>query len=149
MQVGIIDKNAQIGKACPADFKRAAKIACRTKFEDATYVFPNTREFDLPYICMDLVYQYSLLVDGFGKFTYIFICHLSPIWIVWFLKLGWHWFFQTGLHPYQDITVVKKVNYQNSWVEAAWTLGTAVEAVSSSSPPSTANLWAFHDLWAE
>ena len=73
MQVGIIDKNAQIGKACPADFKRAAKIACRTKFEDAPYVFPNTREFDLPYICMDLVYQYSLLVDGFGKFTYIFI----------------------------------------------------------------------------
>ncbi|GKF94963.1 apyrase 2-like protein, partial [Tanacetum coccineum] len=35
------------------------------------------------------------------------------------------------LAPWQQITLVKKVQYQNSLVEAAWPLGSAIEAVSA------------------
>lgn len=51
------------------DFEVAAKRACETKLEDAKSKFPNVEEGNLPFICMDLVYQYTLLVEGFGKFA--------------------------------------------------------------------------------
>ncbi|PON35012.1 Nucleoside phosphatase, partial [Parasponia andersonii] len=101
--VGFVNASDHITKAYPSDFEVAAKLACQTKFEDAASVFPSVDESDLPYICLDLVYQYSLLVDGFG------------------------------LDPAQEITLVKKIKYQDGWVEAAWPLGSAIEAVSSSS----------------
>ncbi|PON31867.1 Nucleoside phosphatase [Parasponia andersonii] len=100
-QVGFVNSSDHIAKAYPSDFEAAAKIACQTKVKDATSVYPNV--IDVPYICMDLVYQYSLLVDGFG------------------------------LDPWQEITLMKQLKYQDSWVEAVWTLGSAIEAISSSS----------------
>ncbi|KAI5427839.1 hypothetical protein KIW84_033026 [Lathyrus oleraceus] len=53
------------------------------------------------YVCMDLIYQYVLLVDGFG------------------------------LDPLQKITSGKEIEYQDAIVEAAWPLGNAVEAISA------------------
>jgi apyrase len=49
------------------DFEHAAKRACGTKLENAKSIYHSLDENDLPYICMDLVYQYTLLVEGFGK----------------------------------------------------------------------------------
>ncbi|KAM0024771.1 putative apyrase [Helianthus debilis subsp. tardiflorus] len=66
-QVGFIDESQRVVEACPLDFQVAALGACLTTLEDAKSKYkvdPN----DLPYLCMDLVYQYTLLVDGFGKF---------------------------------------------------------------------------------
>ncbi|XP_075521891.1 apyrase 2-like [Primulina tabacum] len=100
-EAGFVNKNLAVAKVCPADFEEAAKRACETSLEDGQGTYPNVERENLPYLCMDLVYQFTLLVDGFG------------------------------LDPRQKITLVKKVEYQDSLVEAAWPLGSAIEAVSS------------------
>ncbi|OAY44407.1 apyrase 2 [Manihot esculenta] len=101
-EAGFIDPALPVAQVNPSDFKEAAKRACETKLEDAKSAYQRVEEGNLPYLCMDLVYQYTLLVDGFA------------------------------LEPWQDITLVKKVKYRDSLVEAAWPLGSAIEAVSTS-----------------
>ncbi|OMO84693.1 Nucleoside phosphatase GDA1/CD39 [Corchorus capsularis] len=100
-EAGFIKATDPVAKVQPQNFADAAKRACETKYSNAKATYENVDENNLPYICMDLVYQYTLLVDGFG------------------------------LDPFQDITLVKQVKYRNSLVEAAWPLGSAIEAVSS------------------
>ncbi|KAK6151894.1 hypothetical protein DH2020_014529 [Rehmannia glutinosa] len=100
-EAGFIDPNLAVAKVHPADFENAAKRACETSLEDGRSAYPHVGPDNLPYLCMDLVYQYTLLVDGFG------------------------------LDPRQEITLVKKVKYENSLVEAAWPLGSAIELLSS------------------
>ena len=67
MQAGFIDSNKTYAKVRPVDFKKAANRACKTTLKDAKSMYPNVAEDDLPYLCMDLTYEYTLLVDGFGK----------------------------------------------------------------------------------
>ncbi|KAJ6360092.1 hypothetical protein OIU77_004161 [Salix suchowensis] len=100
-QAGFVDSTVPDAKVQPADFENAAKRACETNLENAKVIYSSVDEHDLPYICMDLVYQYTLLVDGFA------------------------------LDPWQEMTLVKQVRYRDSLVEAAWPLGSAIEAVSS------------------
>ncbi|KAK6161654.1 hypothetical protein DH2020_005035 [Rehmannia glutinosa] len=109
LKAGFIDPSLAVAKVHPADFEDAAKRACETRLEDARSIYPRVEPDNLPYLCMDLVYQFTLLVDGFG------------------------------LDPWQEITLVKKVKYQDSLVEAAWPLGSAIEAVSS--PPNYSISW--------
>ncbi|KAI3470158.1 hypothetical protein Pfo_026821 [Paulownia fortunei] len=99
-EAGFVDPSLAVAKVHPADFEEAAKRACETRLEDGRSAYPHVEPDNLPYLCMDLVYQFTLLVDGFG------------------------------LDPWQEITLVKKVKYQNSLVEAAWPLGSAIEVVS-------------------
>lgn len=70
--MGLADPNLPTGKVRPVDFEDAAKRACETKLEDAKSTYPRVDEGNLPYVCMDLVYQYTLLVDGFGRFSPMF-----------------------------------------------------------------------------
>ncbi|XP_020229534.1 apyrase 2 [Cajanus cajan] len=100
-EAGFADPNSPVAIVRPADFEDAAKRACQTKLENAKSTYPHVEEGNLPYLCMDLIYQYTLLVDGFG------------------------------IYPWQEITLVKKVKYDDALVEAAWPLGSAIEAVSS------------------
>ncbi|KAI4381633.1 hypothetical protein MLD38_007691 [Melastoma candidum] len=100
-EAGFIDPNQPVAQVSASDFEDAAKRACQTSLKDAKSTYPHIDEANLPYLCMDLVYQYKLLVDGFA------------------------------VDPWQKITLVKKVKYQNAYVEAAWPLGSAIEAVSS------------------
>ncbi|KAK9683978.1 hypothetical protein RND81_10G178700 [Saponaria officinalis] len=100
-EAGFVDSQTPVATVRPSNFMDAAKIACGTKLEDAKSKYPNVEEDNLPYLCMDLVYQYTLLIDGFR------------------------------LHPSQSMTLVKRVPYGNSQVEAAWPLGSAIDVMSS------------------
>ncbi|KAL5706562.1 apyrase [Ranunculus cassubicifolius] len=102
-EAGFVDPNLAVAKVSPVNFEEAAKRACETNLVDAAGLYPRVEPDNLPYLCMDLVYQYTLLVNGFG------------------------------LDPWQSITLVKKVKYGEALVEAAWPLGSAIEVASSSS----------------
>ncbi|XP_076915918.1 apyrase 2-like [Bidens hawaiensis] len=99
-EAAFINASEPVAKVRPRDFKLAAKRACKTKLKDAGSAYPAADTPNLPYICMDLVYQYTLLVDGFGR------------------------------EPWKPITLAVRIKYQDALVEAAWPLGSAIEAVS-------------------
>ena len=61
-----MDSQKPVATVRPSDFKEAAKKACGTKLEEARSKYPHVEADNLPYLCMDLVYQFTLLVDGFG-----------------------------------------------------------------------------------
>lgn len=66
-QVGIIDEDAPNGKSTAAVFADTALKVCSLSFEDVAAAYPKA--WDVEYLCMDLVYEYTLLVDGFGKLS--------------------------------------------------------------------------------
>ncbi|CAJ1793726.1 unnamed protein product [Sphenostylis stenocarpa] len=99
--VGMFDAKAPNARVRPADFESAAKKSCGLTFEDAKTAYPLLSNARIPYVCLDLTYMYSLLVNGFG------------------------------LEPLQEITVANKILYEDALVETAWPLGTAIEAISA------------------
>ncbi|CAD6258595.1 unnamed protein product [Miscanthus lutarioriparius] len=61
-EVGIIDDNAPSGKTTPGVFGASAE-ACQMSVEEAKIEYPNVNDdVYVPYVCMDLDYQYTLLV---------------------------------------------------------------------------------------
>lgn len=101
LQANIIDDpDAVEAKVKPADFAKAARQVCALNMEDIGKQYPRTNEDDRPYFCLDLTYQYTLLVEGFA------------------------------IDREQEITLVKKVKYKSDSVEAAWPLGSAIEVIS-------------------
>ncbi|OAY73043.1 putative apyrase 1 [Ananas comosus] len=101
-EAGFVDPKQAVAQVKPSDFEEAARRACKLSVKDAKATYPLISTDNIPYLCMDLVYQYTLLVDGFA------------------------------VEPYQEITLVKKVPYGDASVEAAWPLGSAIEIASSS-----------------
>ncbi|CAH2049218.1 unnamed protein product [Thlaspi arvense] len=65
-EAGIIDPRVPAAIVRPTDFHDAAKRACKTNLKDAKHTYPHVEDGNLPYICMDFVYLFRLLVDGFG-----------------------------------------------------------------------------------
>jgi len=53
----------------------------------------------------------------------------SNFFVTWFF-FSFH-IYLAGLDPLQEITVANEIEYQDALVEAAWPLGTAIEAISS------------------
>ncbi|CAO2152534.1 unnamed protein product [Urochloa humidicola] len=102
--VRIIDGKEPSAMAAPAKFKKVASRACRLDVKDHAkiieLIYPKVEKANVPYLCMDLTYQYRLLVDGFG------------------------------LDPEKKITFVSKVKHGEYYIEAAWPLGTAIDTLS-------------------
>lgn len=97
-QVGWVKKGTPSATSSPAAFRAAAEKICPLSLEEAKAAYPGVRETE--FICMDLVYQYTLLVDGFE------------------------------LAPEREITLVDRVKHGEYFMEAAWPLGEAIEAVA-------------------
>ncbi|KAE8818521.1 Apyrase [Hordeum vulgare] len=97
-QVGWVRKGTPSARSSPAAFRAAAKKMCPLSLEEAKAAYPGVR--DTPYVCMDLVYQYTLLAYGFG------------------------------LARSREITLVEKVKHGEYFMEAKWPLGEAIEAVA-------------------
>jgi apyrase len=61
----------------PVDLETEAKRACTLNLEEAKSTYPLLVDFNIvEYVCMDLIYQYVLLVDGFGKFKTLILIPL-------------------------------------------------------------------------
>lgn len=105
-QVGFINSSAPSAKVKPVAFAKAAKSICQMSLQEANSTLTKVYQDSIPFICMDLVYEYTLLTDGFG------------------------------LDPYQEITLVTEVEYKSYKVGAAWALGGALDLISSSSSVS-------------
>ena len=65
-QAGFVNPNAATAKVKPSDFEENARRVCKLNVKDAKATYPDVSEENIPYLCIDLVYQYTLLVDGFG-----------------------------------------------------------------------------------
>lgn len=61
-----MDPKAAVAKVKPSDFEETARRVCKLNLKDAHATYPDVSEENIPYLCIDLVYQYTLLVDGFG-----------------------------------------------------------------------------------
>lgn len=76
-QVGLIDSEQPSAKVKPEAYMKAAKHVCKLSLKAANQTYTSVAESDLPYLCMDLVYQYTLLKDGFGMLP--LLCPFSNI----------------------------------------------------------------------
>jgi apyrase len=99
-----VKKGTPSATSSPAAFRAAAEKICPLSLVEAKAAYPGVRETE--FICMDLVYQYTLLVDGFK------------------------------LPPTREITLVDRVKHGEYFMEAAWPLGEAIEAVAPKKPLS-------------
>ena len=51
----------------PAHYHKAAGEVCQTSVEEVTVKFEGVESKDAPYLCLDVVYQHTLLTKGLGE----------------------------------------------------------------------------------
>jgi len=82
------------------DLSAAGKEVCRVAASDIGQVYPDSEDDHREYLCLDIAYQYSLLAKGFN---------LDP--------------------DTQKVELVAKIPFHGEQVEAAWSLGDALEVM--------------------
>ncbi|XP_071921902.1 apyrase 1-like [Coffea arabica] len=108
LSLGLIDRNADAAVIRATDYANEADRACRTKMRDAKSKY-RLEDPNLPYICMDLVYLYTILINqDSGKMLQF-----------------------TGLDPWQEIKLLHQITYQDWLAGPTWPLGYAIDVASS------------------
>lgn len=85
----------------PRDLEEAAENACKLKASEINTIFPDVDEKQAPFMCLDLSFCHSLITQGF----------------------------KIGLDT--KITLVKRIQYKNEEIEAAWPLGAAINMLNN------------------
>lgn len=76
MQLGIIPESANdVAVIKPSDFTKAAEAICRLTLPEIAAKYKHVSETDAPFACLDIAYQATLLMKGFGKLLeLLFFC---------------------------------------------------------------------------
>jgi apyrase len=103
--VGVIPRESTKSIVSLENFRQAAERVCSMDYDQikANYSFYLNNDSDIPFICMDTIYSYVLLKEGFR------------------------------LRQDKDFTVVKQFEYKGKQVEAAWPLGAAIHTIGKHS----------------
>jgi apyrase len=65
-KVGIIDGKLPSARSTPSAFRVVAKRVCQMSVKEVKVAYPMVEDISVPYLCLDLTYLYTVLVDGFG-----------------------------------------------------------------------------------
>lgn len=85
----------------PKDLEDAAESACKLQTSEITTIFPDVDDKQAPFMCLDLSFCHSLITQGFK------------------------------IAENSKITLVKRIQYKNEEVEAAWPLGAAINMLNN------------------
>lgn len=100
-QLGVIsDPSVPSARVTPKHFADAAEKVCSTPLSEMANVYPLVEPKDLGYVCLDITYQYTLMTVGLD------------------------------IKPEQSVNLVKRIEYKEKQVEAAWPLGAAIASMS-------------------
>lgn len=98
--VGLIPAGAQDATLTPKDFLGRAELVCGKSGGGVRQLYPNLEGDRADFLCMDLSFIVSLLIDGFK------------------------------LEPGATLNLAKSIQFNGARVETQWTLGAAIEEVS-------------------
>ena len=103
VEAGLAPSSATSARLRPAEFRAKADSVCRLPWKglsDMQARFPDVEADHAPFVCMDLSFIASLLVDGFK------------------------------IAPEAELVVVKQFLYNGLLFESAWPLGAAINTLS-------------------
>ena len=100
VDVGLISENVDEAVIQPQYYAAKAQEVCALPFAELPAKYPASKADRLPFLCMDLCYLSSILVDGFK------------------------------IAPSASINLAKKITFNGAPVETQWTLGAAIEELS-------------------
>jgi apyrase len=103
VETGLVPESATSARLRPAEFRAKADAVCRLPWKglsDMQVRFPDVEAEHAPFVCMDLSFITSLLVDGFN------------------------------IPSETELVVVKQFLYNGLRFESAWPLGAAIDTLS-------------------
>jgi hypothetical protein len=100
VDAGLVEHTTLRADLQPSKYIQAAEKVCALTPAEVQKAYPNLQPAKAPFLCMDLCFISSLLIDGFG------------------------------LSPSSPLTLAKKLPWNGEDVETAWSLGASLAEIS-------------------